>query len=196
MVGNKQKIRILTALSNATDQINVTSISVVSLKTSTGTDITSTTTFNTSIIDYKNGKAGLVEFSAPSAAGLYFIKTLVNGNFAGDAQFLIKLYTACAQLDGYRWFISSTDDANLTVRVTEAKDISLVDSLAGNSSDSTNTETGNFSSVYGMHDCYAEYKTTASGSSSGGNNTANIAVAVKKVINTLTGEDITTKVSN
>ncbi|MBI2543290.1 MAG: hypothetical protein HYW24_03830 [Candidatus Aenigmarchaeota archaeon] len=195
-VGNKQTIRILTVLSNATNQINATSISVVSLKTSAGADITSTTTFNTSIVDYKNGKAGLVEFSSPSAAGLYFIKTLVNGNFAGDTQFLMKLYTACAQLDGYRWFISSTDDANLTVRVTEAKDISLVDSLAGNSSDSTNTETGNFSSVYGMHDCYAEYKTTASGSSSGGNNTANIAVTVKKIINTLSGEDITTKVSN
>lgn len=195
-VGNKQTIRILTTLSNATHQINVTSISVVSLKTSTGTDITSSVTFNTSIVDYKDSKAGLVEFSSPSAAGLYFIKTLVNRNFAGETQFLIKLYTACAQLDGYRWFISSTDDANLTVRVTEAKDISVVDSLAGNSSDSTNTETGNFSSIYGMHDCYAEYKNTASGSSTSGNNTDNIVVTVKKIVNTLTGEDATTKVAN
>ncbi|MBI2574139.1 MAG: hypothetical protein HYV78_01985 [Candidatus Wildermuthbacteria bacterium] len=196
-VGNKQTIRIITTLSNSTHSINATNVSVVSLKSSTGTDITSSTVFNTSLVDYNSGKAGLVEFSAPSAAGMYFIKTLINNNIVAETQFFMKLYTACVQLEGYRWFVSSNDDANLTIKVSEAQDIGLVDSLAGNSSDSTNTAgSSSFGTVYGMHDCYSDYKTTASGTSSAGNNTANIRVAVIKITNTLNGEDVTTKVAN
>jgi len=196
-VGNKQTIRILTTLSNSTAQINVTNITVVSLKSSSGSDITSATIFNTSIIEHKGFKAGLVEFPAPSSAGLYFIKTLVNSNFATETQFLVKLYSACVQLDGYKWFVSSNEDVNLTVRVAETQEVSLIDSFAGNSSDSTNTEgTANFSSIYGSYDCYGSYKTAAGGTSTSGNNTANIVVTVKKIINTLSGEDVTTKVAN
>ncbi|MBI1978669.1 MAG: hypothetical protein HYS62_01245, partial [Candidatus Aenigmarchaeota archaeon] len=198
-VGTRQTIRILTTLDNATHSINITNVSAISVKTSKGVDITSSLGFNTSIVDYKNGKAGLVEFSSPGDAGLYFIKTLANNNFAAETQLLVKFYTACAQLDGYKWFVSSTEDVNLTVRVSEAKDVGLIDSLSGNASDTTNTEgngTGSFSGMYGMHDCYAEYKTTASNSSTAGNNTANIAVKITKVINTLNGEDVTTKVGN
>jgi len=193
-IGNKQAVRILTTLSNATSSINATSISVVYLKSSSGKDITSAVTFNTSIVDYKNGKAGLVEFSAPQSAGLYFIKTLVNNNFAAETRFFVKLYTACAQLEGYRWFISSNESANLTIKVSEAQDIGLVDSIAGNSSDSTNTGGGNFSNIYGAHDCYETYKKTASGSSTAGNTTTNIRVSVTKVVNTLNGEDVTTEI--
>lgn len=195
-VGNKQTIRILTTLSNSTSQINVTNITIASLKTSSGTDITSATIFNTSIIDYKGFKAGLVEFPSPSSAGLYFLKTLVNNNFAAETQFLLKFYSACAQLDGYKWFVSSNENVNLTVRVAEAQEVSLIDSFAGNASDSTNTADGNFSNIYGGYDCYGSYKTTASGTSTSGNNTANIVVTVKKIINTLNGEDVTTKVAN
>ncbi|MBI2005595.1 MAG: hypothetical protein HYS80_02430 [Candidatus Aenigmarchaeota archaeon] len=196
-VGSKQTIRILTTLSNATASINVTSISAVSVKTVTGTDITSSLTFNTSIVDYKDGKAGLVEFSSPQNAGMYFIKTLANNNFATETVFLMKLYAACVQLDGYRWFISSNDNVNLIVKVSEAQDVGFIDSLAGNSSDSTNVAgSANFSSLYGMHDCYSAYTSTASGSSTSGNNTANIKVTVARVVNTLNGEDVTTKISN
>lgn len=196
-VGNKQSIRIITTLSNSTAQINVTNVTVVSLKSSAGSDITSATIFNTSIVEHKGFKAGLVEFSAPSSAGLYFIKTLVNSNFATETQFLVKLYSACAQLDGYKWFVSSNENVNLTVRVAETQEVSLIDSFAGNSSDSTNTEgSANFSSIYGGYDCYGSYKTTAGGTSTSGNNTANIVVTVKKIINTLNGEDVTTKVAN
>ncbi len=194
-VGNKQTIRIITTLSNLTSTINVTNISAVSVKNSKGVDVTSSITFNTSIVDYKGVKAGSVEFASPTEAGLYFIKTLGNNNFAAETQLLIKFYNACAQLAGYRWFISSGEDANLTVRVTEAKDIGIVDSLAGNKSDSTNLG-GSFSGMYGMYDCYAEYTTTASGDSKSGNNTANVKVTVAKIINTLNGEDVTTKVAN
>lgn len=198
-VGTRQTIRILTTLANATHSVNITNVSAVSVKTSKGVDITSSLGFNTSIVDYKNGKAGLVEFSSPGDAGLYFIKTLANNNFAAETQLLVKFYTACAQLDGYKWFISSNENANLTIRVSEAKDVGLIDSLSGNSSDTTNTEgngTGSFSGMYGMHDCYGDYKTVASGSSTAGNNTANIVVKITKVINTLNGEDVTTKVGN
>ncbi len=194
-VGNKQIIRIITILSNSTSSINATNISAVSVKNFRGIDVTSLITVNRSIVDYKGVKAGLLEFSALPDAGIYFIKTLANDNFAGEAQFLIKFYTACAQLDGYKWFISSSEDANLTVRVAEAKDISIIDSLAGNSSDSGNAG-GNFSSMFGVYDCYSEYRTTASGSSTAGNNTANVKVSVTKIINTLNGEDVTTKVAN
>ncbi len=194
-VGNQQTIRVLTTLSNFTSQVNVTNVSAVSVKTRAGADITSSLKFNTSIVEYRDAKAGLVEFSAPTDAGPYFVKTLTNNNFAAEAQFLVKFYTACAQLEGYKWFVGANEDVNLTVRVAEAKDVGVVDSLSGNSSDSTNTA-GNFSSLYGMYDCYAAYTTTASGSSSAGNNTANIRVSVAKIINTLNGEDVTTKVAN
>ncbi|MBI2084536.1 MAG: hypothetical protein HYT70_02910 [Candidatus Aenigmarchaeota archaeon] len=198
-VGNKQTVRIITTLSNSTLPVNVSNITVASVKTGAGVDITSSITFNSSLIDYKGNKAGLVEFSSPGSAGLYFIKTLANNEFAAETQFLVKLYSACAQLENYRWFVSSNDDANLTVRVTEAKDIGIIDSLAGNTTDDTNAAgngSGSFSNMYGLHDCYAEYKTTASGESTSGNNTANIAVTVKKILNSLSGEDLTNKVGN
>jgi len=195
-VGSKQTIRIMSTLSNSTSSINVTNVSVVSVRTSSGSDVTSSLTFNTSIVDHKDAKVGLVEFSAPAGAGLYFIKTLANNNFAAETQFFIKLYTVCAQLDGYRWFISSNEDANLTIKVSEAQDVSLIDSISGNSSDSTSTEGGSFGNMYGMHDCYGAYKTTASGGNTTGNSVAGIVMTVKKIFNTLNGEDVTTKVAN
>ncbi len=194
-VGNKQTVRVITILSNVSGSVNVTSISVMEVRNLAGLNVKSSLTINTSTVTYRGVKAGLVEFTAPTDAGWYFIKTLANNNFAGENWFLVKLYSICSQLANYKWFISSNETATLTLKVTEAKDIGFIESIAGNLS-ASNTSTGSFGNMYGLHDCYGAAGTTVSGSSTTGNATANIQVSVSKILNTLTTEDYTTKVSS
>lgn len=193
-VGNKQTIRVLTTLTNNNTAVNVTNISVLEVRKAGGANIKSALTINETVIDYEGKKAGLVSFAAPQDAGWYFIRVLANNNYGGDSQFMIKLYSVCSQLADYRWFISSNESAALTLKVTEAKDIGIVESSAGNLT-SSSTNSSSFDSMYGMKDCYGTAHTGASGSSTAGNATSNIVVTVAKVINIQTFEDLTTKLS-
>jgi len=195
-VGNKQKIRIITTLTNSTGAVNVTSIGAIEVRDQNGKNINSSLTMNASIVTYKGNAAGLIEFSAPSDSGWYFIKTIANSNFAADTQFLVKLYSVCAQLSGYRWFISASENAIMTLKITEAKDIGFVESIAGNKTASSTNTTSGFGSMYGMQDCYGTAYSTVSGSSSQGNATSNVRVSVSKIINTQTFEDVTSKASS
>ncbi|MBI4173837.1 MAG: hypothetical protein HY519_03905 [Candidatus Aenigmarchaeota archaeon] len=192
-VGNKQTVRILTTLANASGAVNVTNVTVLEIKNMLGGNVKANLTINTSLVTYKGSVAGLAEFAAPQDAGWYFIKTIVNDGIASDTWFHIKLYSICSQLSGYRWFISSNDTATLTVKVTAAKDIGFMDSIAGNL---TSSGSSSFNNMYGMYDCYGGGYTTVSGSSSQGNATANIRVSVTKVTNTVTLEDMTTQIAS
>lgn len=194
-VGNKQVVRIITTLSNSSGPVNVTSISVLEVRNLAGTDVKSGLTINTSTVSYRGNDAGLVQLTAPTDAGWYFIKTLANGNFGGESWFLVKTYSVCSQLANYKWFISSNESATLTLKITEAKDIGFVEGIAGNLS-SSSSNTSSFDSMYGVRDCYGSASTTISGSSSAGNASSNIKVSVSKILNTLTQEDVTTKVSS
>jgi len=195
-VGNKQVVRIITIISDTSGSINLTNTSVMEVRNVLGEDIKSNLTFNRSIITYKGARAGLVEFTAPKDAGWYFIRVLANGNYVGESWFLVKLYSLCSQLGGYRWFIGSNESAVMTLKVTEAKDIGFIESVAGNlsSSDSGNSSSS-FGNMYGVQDCYGAAKTTVSGSTSTGNSTANIRVSVSRVVNTETLEDLTSRIS-
>ncbi len=193
-VGNKQTIRIMALLSNATGNVNVTNVTLLEVRHVTGKDVTSGLTVTTNVTNVSGRAVGLVQFAAPQDAGWYFARVQVNGLYAAEARFLVKLYTVCAQLDGYKWFIGANDTASLTTKVSEAKDIGVVEGASGNVSASN--ASSSFGTVYGVFDCYGQYNTAVSGSSSAGNATANIRVAVSKVTNMQTSEDVTSKLSS
>ena len=189
-ISGKHTVRVITTLGNYSGSINVTNVTVSQVLNSSGYDITSSLSFNTSTIAYKGARAGLIEFAAPPDADWYVIKTLSNSKYSASAWFLVKTYSVCANLAGYKWFVSGSSDVSLNVRVTTVQDIGFIEGLGGISGkhggEAEGVGEGNtsFGTMYGMGYC------------GGGNASSSVQVEVTKVFNTLTLEDYTLKLSS
>ena len=189
-ISGKHTVRVITILSNTTGTINVTNVSASQVLNSSGSDITSSLSINTSLVDYKGVKAGLIEFAAPPDADWYVVKTLSNNKYSASTWFLIKTYSVCSNLAGYKWFVGSTSDVQLNVRVTSVQDVDFIAGIGGTEgkkggeADSVGSGNTSFGTMYGVGYC------------GGGNASSNVQVSVSKVFNTLTLEDYTLKLNS
>ncbi len=193
-LSGKSNVRILATLSNLTGDINVTNVSVLGIKKSGGGDVTSSLSITTNVTDYKLTKAGIVQFSTPADAGWYYARMLVNSKYIAETWFAVKAYSTCSQLTGYKWFVGTNDDASLQVIVSSAQETGFMESIGGTEGKKGGevTSVGSFGNMYGMTFCSGG----SGNSTSGGNASSNVQVAVSKVVNTLTSEDYTKKLSS
>lgn len=197
-IPGKNNARILTTLMNASGDMNVTGISVLSIKKSGSGNIKNRLSINTSLVDYKLSRAGLVEFAPPVDAGWYYAKMLVNNRYIAETWFSVKVYATCSQLSGYKWFVGSGEDASLQVTVYAAQETGFMESIGGKDGTQGSQATGggsSFGSMYGMPSCSGGGNSTG-GNSTSGNVSANVQVTVAKITNVLTSEDYTKKLSS
>ncbi len=192
-LSGKSNVRIIATLSNATGDINVTNVTVLGIKKSGGGDITSSLSITTNVTDYKLTKAGIVQFATPADAGWYYARMLVNSRYVAETWFAVKAYSTCSQLTGYKWFVGTNEDASLQITVTAAQEAGFMESIGGKDGTKGGEVTGgssSFGAMYGMSSC------SGGSNSTSGNVSSNVQVAVSKVVNTLTSEDYTKKLSS
>lgn len=192
-LSGKSNVRIIATLSNLSGNISVTNITVLGIKKSGGGDITGTLSITTNVTDYKLTKAGIVQFATPADAGWYYARMLVNGRYVAETWFAVKAYSTCSQLTGYKWFVGTNEDASLQVTVSAAQETGFMESIGGKDGTKGGEVTGgssSFGAMYGMSSC------TSNSTSTSGNVSSNVQVAVSKIVNTLTSEDYTKKLSS